>query len=443
MLYYFIILSIIFNGVIAEKTIIIMLDGFRWDYTVRLTEQELPNFKHFESTGVRAEYVESVFPSLSWPSWTTIVTGQYPEGHGIVGNHMYDAETGKIFWDETRNDPFWWKGHTPLWTTTTKAGLKTSMYLWSRCDVPFDGVLPEKCFENNRYAAWNITRLRQNLLDAANDIKNGFEVSFVYYGNVDHTGHLYGPDTVEVMHEVQAVDGVLEEFFANVDVTTTNVIFVTDHGMAGMDDKYYKSVVEALHPSEINKMVEYGAYANLDLAPGVDPDQVVQKLRNTFPGMEAYTKANMPEYLYYKSNQFIYDVIILSKGTEMVSQDVNNPTSYLPEANPGTNGVEDQNLGNHGWNDNTPNGNYDSKGIMNDMRGIFMARGPSFRSDGAIVNWIKLVDEYQIFLRAIGIEGLPNMGSLQRIEPLFSSAISTSLTIYLLALSFVIYYLHH
>lgn len=24
-------------------------------------------------------------------------------------------------------------------------GIKTSLYLWSRCDVPFDGILPEKC----------------------------------------------------------------------------------------------------------------------------------------------------------------------------------------------------------------------------------------------------------------------------------------------------------
>ncbi len=31
------------------------------------------------------------------------------------------------------------------------------------------------------------------------------------------------------------------------------------------------------------------------------------------------------------------------------------------------------------------------------MRGIFIASGPAFKS-GVIVDWIKLVDEYQIFL---------------------------------------------
>ena len=417
------------NVIFAEKTIIIMLDGFRWDYTIRLTEHELPNFKHFEATGVRAEYVEPIFPSLSWPSWTTISTGLYPEQHGIVGNYMYDAETQEIFEHETRGNHSWWKDHIPLWTTTTKAGLKTSLYLWSRCDVPFDNILPDKCYENNynKYDARNLTLFKNNLLSAADDINNrGYEVSFVYYGNIDHYGHKYGPDKFEVMEETIKVDKVLGEFFDALDTVTTNVIITTDHGMTYMDDKYYKPLLDALDPAEINKMVEYGGYANLDLAEGIDANQVVEKIRKEFPGMEAYTKENMPTYLQYKNHKYIHDVIILSKGTELVSQDANNGDSYVPEATPTSNGVKDKNLGNHGWNDNTPNGNYDSKGNMNDMRGIFMARGPSFRSDGAVVPWIKLVDEYQIFLRAIEIEGLPNKGSKERIESFFSSAAAST-----------------
>ncbi len=30
------------------------------------------------------------------------------------------------------------------------------------------------------------------------------------------------------------------------------------------------------------------------------------------------------------------------------------------------------------------------------MRGIFMAQGPRFRADGAVLPWIRLVDEYQV-----------------------------------------------
>ncbi len=54
-----------------------------------------------------------------------------------------------------------------------------------------------------------------------------------------------------------------------------------------------------------------------------------------------------------------------------------------------------------------------SAGIYPDMRGIFVASGPAFKS-GVIVDWIKLVDEYQIFLEVnyiyyIQCFGLKNM----------------------------------
>ena len=60
----------------SDKLVLILLDGFRWDYVDRLDEGEIPNFKDFIATGSRAEYVQPIFPSESYPSWTTIVTGE-------------------------------------------------------------------------------------------------------------------------------------------------------------------------------------------------------------------------------------------------------------------------------------------------------------------------------------------------------------------------------
>ena len=52
-----------------------MLDGFRWDYANRLTDSEIPALKDFIANGVSVKGVEPVFPSVSFPSWTSIVTG--------------------------------------------------------------------------------------------------------------------------------------------------------------------------------------------------------------------------------------------------------------------------------------------------------------------------------------------------------------------------------
>ena len=58
-----------------DKLVIILLDGFRYDYIDRRSEQELPHLKSLLREGARAEYVQTIFPAVSFPSWTTIVTG--------------------------------------------------------------------------------------------------------------------------------------------------------------------------------------------------------------------------------------------------------------------------------------------------------------------------------------------------------------------------------
>ena len=32
-----------------------------------------------------------IFPSISYPDWTTLITGLWPESHGVVGNYFYDT----------------------------------------------------------------------------------------------------------------------------------------------------------------------------------------------------------------------------------------------------------------------------------------------------------------------------------------------------------------
>ena len=62
----------------AKQTVVVMLDGFRSDYASRADPNDVPTFTRFASEGVKAEYVQPIYPSISMPSWTTIVTGQAP-----------------------------------------------------------------------------------------------------------------------------------------------------------------------------------------------------------------------------------------------------------------------------------------------------------------------------------------------------------------------------
>ena len=70
------------------------------------------------------------------------------------------------------------------------AGLKTSLYLWSRCDVAFDGTLPEKCTWYDNEDCLDLGLLEDNLIEAAADLIGGFDLTMIYYSNVDELGHM-------------------------------------------------------------------------------------------------------------------------------------------------------------------------------------------------------------------------------------------------------------
>jgi len=47
---------------------------------------ELPNLRRLVVTGTHVRQVRGIYPTLTYPSHTTIITGQYPKVHGIVNN---------------------------------------------------------------------------------------------------------------------------------------------------------------------------------------------------------------------------------------------------------------------------------------------------------------------------------------------------------------------
>src|SRR6516225_3816023 len=78
---------------VYSPLILISIDGFRADYFDRgLT----PTLKALAADGVHAQAMRPAFPSLTFPNHYTLVTGLYPDHHGMVGNSMWDAELGKF-----------------------------------------------------------------------------------------------------------------------------------------------------------------------------------------------------------------------------------------------------------------------------------------------------------------------------------------------------------
>lgn len=70
---------------------------FRYDYVLDQPPEAIPNFTRLLKNGVRAEYMNPLIPSLSYPTWTTLSTGLYAESHNLIGNYFYDPKDKSEF----------------------------------------------------------------------------------------------------------------------------------------------------------------------------------------------------------------------------------------------------------------------------------------------------------------------------------------------------------
>ena len=78
--------------------------------------------------------------------------------------------------------------------------------------------------------------------------------------------------------------------------------------------------------------------------------------------------------------------------------------------------------GGHGWDDTSPDPDGYTEGPMPDMRTVFFARGPSIKKDQRI-DWIKMVDVYQVFTYLLGVKAEPHNGTWSRVQGLFTGKV--------------------
>lgn len=126
----------------AKRVLVISLDGLDARYLLKRDEYNLkiPTLRRLSNEGVTASGVVSVYPSVTYPNHTTMVTGVRPSRHGIYGNEVFDASS-----PQTRNG-HWFardiKADT-LWDAAAREGLTVGMVSWPVAGGAGDWNVPE------------------------------------------------------------------------------------------------------------------------------------------------------------------------------------------------------------------------------------------------------------------------------------------------------------
>lgn len=261
---------------LSKYVVLISIDGLRPDFYLE-SSWPTPNLRFMKENGVYAEGVRGVFPTVTYPSHTTIITGAMPAKHGIYYNTIFSDSGSTNTW--FREEKLI-KTET-LWDAVHQAGLTSACLSWPvSVGAPVDYNVPES-WENDRngtvsinpnvspaglfeeiqqqatgklsYSQMNLNNLAidENLSRMASYLLKKYKPNFttVHIVCVDHAEHGTGRSGVEVDKALasadHAVSNILEAVQAAGIADSTTIIVTGDHGFVDINTSFSPNVLLA------------------------------------------------------------------------------------------------------------------------------------------------------------------------------------------------------
>ncbi len=265
------------------QVVLVSIDGFRWDY---LDRPEAVRLRELAARGVRAERMIQVFPTKTFATHYSMVTGLHPGEHGILANNIWDDAIGERFTLSNRamvQDARWWGGE-PIWVTAERKGLRTAPLFWPGSEAEIQGVRPS-FWRRYDSRVTNARRVRMAL-----DLLAESSASFatIYFSHVDDAGHNHGPAAPETSRAIAQADslvGLLVDGIAARGLSDrVNILIVSDHGMADLS-RERTILLERLIDMRRVRVVDWSPV--LALTP--DPDyleEAYRRLKGAHPSLQ-------------------------------------------------------------------------------------------------------------------------------------------------------------
>lgn len=192
----------------THYTVIVSLDGFRWDYP---DMYKTPNLDRMAADGVKAVMLPS-YPASTFPNHYTLATGLVPDHHGIINNTFWDVKNRRQYSmgdSATRNNPEYYLGE-PIWITAQKQGVKTGNMYWVGSDIAIKKSHP------TYYRPWNAKpfltfeqRIDTVLTWLQKPEPERPRLIMLYFEEPDGSGHHNGPCSLPTGAVVQHMDSLV------------------------------------------------------------------------------------------------------------------------------------------------------------------------------------------------------------------------------------------
>jgi predicted AlkP superfamily pyrophosphatase or phosphodiesterase len=252
----------------AASVLMISIDGMKPEYVLEADAHglKIPFLRSMLRDGTHAAGVAGVWPTVTYPSHTTLLTGVSPSMHGILDNAQFDPR-------RTFDSAWYWYAQDirarTLWQAAHDAGLSTASIGWPvsvgapgvdtlipeywrsgrpRADVdPSDAALIAALTRPDGLMAELETRLGPYM--AGNDpgpagdvVKTRYALDILrtrkpkfmtlHLSALDEQEHAHGPFSAEANAELEVLDSDLAQLFAAARANDPDcvAIVVSDHG---------------------------------------------------------------------------------------------------------------------------------------------------------------------------------------------------------------------
>ncbi|MGP8173850.1 MAG: alkaline phosphatase family protein [Terracidiphilus sp.] len=253
---------------LAAPVLMISIDGLKPEYVTEADARgmKIQYLRTLVRDGAYAEGVVGVWPTVTYPSHTTLLTGVSPAEHGIYNNLEFDP--GQNFGRA-------WYWYAPeirvptLWQVAHNAGLRTASVGWpvSVGATDVDWLIPEYWRASSPSSALNpsdrelmaalsrpgtlLKQLQPTLgpymmgndtsIDG-DEIKTRYSVEIlrkqkpafmtIHLSSLDETEHEFGPFSAQANQDLEAIDGMVSRLAAAALASdpATVVVVVSDHG---------------------------------------------------------------------------------------------------------------------------------------------------------------------------------------------------------------------
>ena len=379
------------NALKQHYVVLVSLDGFRWDYAKKYSATHL---LALGKLGVWApQGMLPSFPSLTFPNHYAIVTGLYPEHNGLVANSFFDPAReaeGKLsrfgIGDaKAVTDGSWYSG-VPLWSLAESQGMRTACYFWPGSEAEIAGQRPTDYLKFDNQVDDN-ARIDQVIAWLKLPEVSRPHFITLYYSEVDHAGHEFGPDAPETKAAVAKVDSLVGRLHADLDATQlpVDLIVVSDHGMVKTQGAWID-------------LDQFTDLANFETAGPLlygkseeDRVRAYNQLKRASEKFQVYRRKDIPDDLHYNVNPREGDPIIIATGPYSIR-------AHAPAAGKPSNAPI---AGEHGFDPHT----------MPEMKASFFAAGPDILA-GKTVLPFENVNLYPWIAHILGLNAPKSDGEL-------------------------------